>query len=86
MSRYYEKQWQAFNKIFSDDISDALVPQPEPEPVEEENMYTRRRRRALYHTKFSYKESCEAAIIIQKYVRRMIIRTMLVYPLDVTLK
>ena len=56
MSRYYEKQWQAFNKNFSDDVSGALVPQPEPEPVEEETMYTRRRRRALYHTKFSYKE------------------------------
>jgi len=72
MSRYYEKQWQAFNKIFSGDVVDAIVPQPEPEPVEEDNMYTRRRRRNLYHTMYSHYDRCKAAIIIQKYVRRMI--------------
>jgi hypothetical protein len=38
---------QIFNKNFSDDISGALVPQPDPEPVEEENMHTRWQRRAF---------------------------------------
>ena len=73
MSRYYEKQWQNFNKNFTDDIADAIVPQPEPEPVEEDNMYTRRRRRNMYHTMYTHYDRCQAAIIIQKYARRMII-------------
>lgn len=72
MSRYYEKQWQVFNKNFSDDIADAIVPLPEPEPVEEDDMYTRRRRRNMYHSIYTHYDQCQAAIIIQKYVRRMI--------------
>ena len=72
MSLYYEKQWQAFNKNFTGDVVDAIVPQLEPEPVEEDNMYTRRRRINMYHSMYSHYDRCQAAIIIQKYVRRMI--------------
>lgn len=72
MSRYYEKQWLAFNKNFTDDIVDAIVPQPQPEPVEEDNMYTRRRRRNMYHTMYTQCDRYQAAVTIQKYVRRMI--------------
>ena len=77
MSLYYEKQWQNFNKNFTDDIADAVVPQSEPEPVEEDNMYTRRRRRALYHTMYTHYDRCQAAVTIQKYARRMIIQMVL---------
>ena len=72
MSLYYEKQWLAFNKNFTGDVVDAIVPQPEPEPVEEDNMYTRRRRRNMYHIMYSHYDRCQAAVVIQKCVRRMI--------------
>lgn len=69
MSRYYEKQWQVFNKQcrvfnknFSDDIVDAIVPLPEPEPVKEDNMYTRRRRRNKYHSIYTHYDRCQAAV------------------------
>jgi len=73
MSRYYEKQWLAFNKNFSDDIADAIVPLPKPEPVEEDDMYTRRRRRNMYHNMYTHYDRCQAAVTIQKHARRMLI-------------
>ena len=49
VSRYYEKQWEMFNRNRAGDdateMNEAFVPEPEPEIPEEDTMYTRRRRR-----------------------------------------